>query len=489
MEYTSFTEEEVLAYENKVSDKPGFKPNHAKIKTLARTDPTIFAKYYLGITPFLYQDVVLNDLAKRIQICSSRQIGKTYVVVIWALHYAMYHPNEEVLIFSKSSKQAKKFMRQMKKLIWDGQIKANRRDSKPKGPFSLDEEPAWILPEDIDEKKTNNVEEFSLTNGTVVRSLPPTDSSRGYTGNLVIVDEAAFVPDEVFNEIIEPTVRFTGGTIILLSTPKGQSGFFYEFFDPEETKEKHEYKRYWWNWEICPNEFIKETTLRKQETLDPLTFAQEYEAKFTSEADAFFSAKKIKEATLYNKAYVLSCLDRPCKCGVDFGVSRARTVVSIATIGDSGDIELIYQREFPAGYNNSNLLPFFEQLETQFQIDEYIMDDCPAGNDVITAMENRGKNVYRLSFRREKEVAFFRFRSGVYRRDDDRDPNAIPRIRFPDDKNLITQMYGMQIKSHRLGGFSIEKVSGGYDDRVDSFVMACYPYTREKPKEFRSFIV
>ena len=157
------------------------------------------------------------------------------------------------------SNHLKKFLRQMKELVLQGTDHINELISKQKMSTGAD---TWnqlnsvnIMPSDIAEGrgKPNNATEFSLTNGSTLYSLPPTDSSRGYTADLVIVDEAAFVPDEIFDMIIEPTVRHTGGKIVLLSTPNGQKGFFYRFFDPDDENEDiRQYSRYWWNWELCP---------------------------------------------------------------------------------------------------------------------------------------------------------------------------------------------------------------------------------------------
>lgn len=487
MEYTKLTKGEVQEYDERMRDNPLFKPNMAKIRTLSQTNPSIFAKWYLGITPFSYQDQALNDTAKRMIVCSSRQIGKTYVTAIKALHFAMFNEKKQILVFSKNANQAKKFIREMKAIIAEGQRYLNHKMSEGHSGIDLGEAPAWVLPEDIDNKKPNNTEEFTLTNGSIIRSLPATDSSRGYTADWVIVDEAAFVPDDIFEMVIEPTVRYSGGGITLLSTPNGQKGFFFKLFDPEDKREEHEYKRYWWDWRICPNENIHDMTLRKRADLDPLTFAQEYEAKFTSDAGAFFKAKNVKGGIVEELEIQFGDLANDYICGIDFGMSKSSTVVSLCYIEDETDhIILSYQKEYPGGYDNNNLIPELIALETRFKINQYVVDDCPQGQDVIKNMENKGWNVYKFKFQSEKVAAFFLFRAALSR------PEATPgpKIKYPLIPGLLEQMYSMQVKDNKRGSFSIDKPAGGKDDRVDSLILACYPFIKkEEQEEFRSHLV
>ena len=54
------------------------------------------------------------------------------------------------------------------------------------------------------------------------------DTVRGFSGvRLLIVEEAARVPDETYFAS-RPMVAMSGGRIILMSTPAGRRGFFFE---------------------------------------------------------------------------------------------------------------------------------------------------------------------------------------------------------------------------------------------------------------------
>jgi hypothetical protein len=60
-------------------------------------------------------------------------------------------------------------------------------------------------------------------------SLPCKEETiRGYSNiSLLIIDEAARVPDDVFRAV-SPMLAVSGGRLICLSTPYGKRGFFYD---------------------------------------------------------------------------------------------------------------------------------------------------------------------------------------------------------------------------------------------------------------------
>mgnify|MGYP003146766990 CR=1 FL=1 len=489
MKYTKISQSEEDTFKLKMENAypGGTKLNMARIKTLSKEDPSIFAKFYLGIEPFVYQDKVLNDNSKRIIVCSSRQIGKTYVTAIRALHYAMFNEDSSILVFSRNNNQSKKFLREMKNIMQLGMD--NLKHTMDKQPSTYWDEPGpWIFPQNIDKKKPNNTEEFSLTNGSIIRSLPATDSSRGYTADLVIVDEAAFVQDEIFEMVIEPTVRFTGGSIILLSTPNGQKCYFYHLFDPLDKREENDYSRYWWKWELCPNENIKKMTEKKRKVLDPMRFAQEYEAQFTVDADSFFQSRKIREATRPDLQLKYADLENHYVCGVDYGVINSKTVVSLSYFDErDSTVYLAYQKEFPGGYDNAQLPRFLEELETKFNIIHYVVDDCPQGESPTQALERVGKKVRRVYFGKEKVGMYFRFKEGINMRDDDEGFGR--KVRFPKLKKLIEEMNALQMRDSKRGlTYLIEKPQGGSDDRIDSFVLSTMPFLEEELREFKSYI-
>lgn len=130
---------------------------------------------------------------------------------------------------------------------------------------------------------------LTLTNGSVIHCLPTGLSGygiRGYTIDLLIADESAFIPEEVWTAVT-PMLAVTRGNIILLSTPFGKGGFFYRCFsDPTFTS-------FHISSEECPRknqEFLDQEKAR----MTTLQYAQEYLGEFVDELRQFFPTELIR---------------------------------------------------------------------------------------------------------------------------------------------------------------------------------------------------
>lgn len=69
--------------------------------------------------------------------------------------------------------------------------------------------------------------EVALANGSRIVCLPgKPETVRGYSPDLIIADEAAWIADELY-EALSPARARTGGRLIALSTPGAPEGWFY----------------------------------------------------------------------------------------------------------------------------------------------------------------------------------------------------------------------------------------------------------------------
>lgn len=131
---------------------------------------------------------------------------------------------------------------------------------------------------------------MELANGSRVLSLPGKEETiRGFSGvRLLVVDEAARVPDELYFAI-RPMLAVSNGRIIGLSTPYGKRGWFYE----EWTHGGDAWERVEVPASRCPR--IREAFLRRErEALGPRWFAQEYECRFMDRTDQVFASEHVE---------------------------------------------------------------------------------------------------------------------------------------------------------------------------------------------------
>jgi len=147
----------------------------------------------------------------------SRQSGKTSVVGVYALWYAMFHDDKIIAIVSNKEKSAKMILRRIKRMY--------------------ESVPSWLKP---------GVERYAETttyfdNGSQINiSATSEDAFRGESANLLIMDEFAFVPKnqaEAFWASNYPTISASKKSkIVIISTPNGMYNLFHRMYDRAEKK-------------------------------------------------------------------------------------------------------------------------------------------------------------------------------------------------------------------------------------------------------------
>jgi len=213
---------------------------------------------------------------------SGRQVGKSTIISIKAGEYAVNHSNKTILIISAVERQAN--------LLFEkclGYISDNHKNSIKKG---------------VD-RPTKHI--IKLKNGSRIYSLPTGLTGygiRGYTIDVLIADEAAFIPENVW-QAVTPMLAVTKGNMILLSTPFGREGFFYDCFNNPKFTTFHISSL------DCPRadkEFIE----RERQRMTKNQFAQEYEGLFVDELRRFFSDSVINQCAVLEKGLPIPKGDR-----------------------------------------------------------------------------------------------------------------------------------------------------------------------------------
>lgn len=227
-------------------------------------DPVALARK-VGLEPDAWQADVLRSTAPRMLLNCSRQSGKSTVTGILATHTALFEPGSLTLLLSPSQRQSQELFRKA--------LNVYREAGRPVPP---DAESALRL---------------ELETGSRVVALPGKDASiRGFSGvGLLVVDEASRVPDELYYAV-RPMLAVSGGRLMLLSTPFGKRGFFYDSWRSQEP-----WRRYDVPATMCPRipaEFLAE----ERRTMGADRFAQEYECMFTDSERSPFGADEVRAA-------------------------------------------------------------------------------------------------------------------------------------------------------------------------------------------------
>jgi len=231
-------------------------------------DPVLFAKEALGFTPDPWQEQALRWGGKRLLLNCSRQSGKSTTAAILALHKALFYPASLVLLVSPSLRQSSELFRKVQDFL-----KAL---------------PAEQQPELVEDNKLS----LTMKNKSRIVSLPGSEGTiRGFSGaSLIVEDEAARVPDELYFAV-RPMLAVSGGRLILLSTPFGKRGHFFK----EWTEGGDTWERIMITAHDCPRitpEFLEE----ERQALGEWWFKQEYLCEFVETEDSVFTYDQVMAA-------------------------------------------------------------------------------------------------------------------------------------------------------------------------------------------------
>lgn len=166
---------------------------------------------------------------------------------------------------------------------------------------------------------------ITFSNGSTLRFFGAENetSIRGNTFDFIIVDEACFVKDEVWQAAITPTISramsMGYGKVMLLSTPK-EKNWFYDYFISSEIGFKSiKFTSYESG---LPGDIIGE--VEKQKKLLPKSiFENEYLAEFLEGSKGMFDLDRISFKN------VEDCDKNGCVAGVDWGIENDYTVLAI----------------------------------------------------------------------------------------------------------------------------------------------------------------
>lgn len=235
-----------------------------------RVDAVFFANLIMGWAPFPYQEALLRATNKRIAACWGRQSGKTTTIAVKTIHFVYTHSDMTVLIVSKGLRQSMIMFGVIAQMIMTN----------------------TILKRSVVRYTRTQIE---FRNGSKIIALPCSQNGfnlRGYTADMVIMDEAAFMPEGVITSVIFPMLatreKAAGtGIAIMISTPWGREHIFYRCWTNPDWFTQHVKSS------DCP--LITEDYLREMRALvGELRFDTEYNATFREDATALFTQDMIR---------------------------------------------------------------------------------------------------------------------------------------------------------------------------------------------------
>ena len=248
-------------------------PTPATLNAPTLPDPVAWARSSFNFDPDPRQAEVLRCTSSNAILCCSRQWGKSTITAIKALHHAWFHPGSLILVAAPTLRQSGEWLAKTTALL-------RLLHVKPRG-------------------DGHNENSLLLPNGSRLVGLPGVaDNIRGFSAvSLLLVDEAAYVPDPLFHALY-PMLAVSAGSLWVMSTPNGQSGFFYDAWHAPASE--------WTRFRIpateCPR--ISPAFLERQRlAFGDQVFRREYLCEFLASDSQILSRELIDEAFVDNPPF------------------------------------------------------------------------------------------------------------------------------------------------------------------------------------------
>lgn len=412
-------------------------------------EPSYFVEQYCDVSNdksdvpnevFDYQKDFMDTDSSRKLFVSGRRVGKSRTAAWLALWKAATHAETEVLITAKAQRQSMELF---------NQIKTEVRQSPAR-------ESEWGI---VNSTRT----EMHFDNGARIVCLPVgRDGSniRGYGADLIIVDEAAFIKDEIFQQVLSPMLAVGDGTFVLLSTPFGKKGFLYERYnDPD-----------WYKVQVptSANPLIDDKFIEEQRQTQTRTqFRQELLGQFVESADSYFTRDELMACA---KSDPVDRTGDLAFLGVDLASQGAdeSVYVSIDSKGNIFDIET------KADGRLTDAMGRIRELDSYNSYDRIVIDSTGLGEGVVDQVkEDLGRKVEGFKFTNEKKQSLYNTLKNALQ-DGELSYHFVPGKNELDGNKLVNQCLDLEYDYTSTGKLRIEHPSGGHDDYSDAFALAVW---------------
>jgi hypothetical protein len=231
---------------------------------------------------------------------TGRQVGKSETVGKKCAKEAIRHKNITILMIAAAQRQSSEIFQKTLRNLY----KVHDAMLKEVGGFQPD--PTKSPRQNDDDRKKFEAEyglfkgnitrtECNLINGVRILSLPTGKTGafvRCYTVDILIADEAAYIAEAVWVAIkpmLATSKKMRGlGWEILLSTPFGKGGYYYDACHSPDFLHIHVSS------EDCPR-IGRDFLQKEKQRLSRMEYAQEYLGDFVSEFHQFFPSELIKK--------------------------------------------------------------------------------------------------------------------------------------------------------------------------------------------------
>jgi len=269
----------------------------------------------LNFSLLKWQQMVFKDKTRFKVVAAGRRCGKSRLSAVSLLIEALNCPDGSSVMYIAPT------LGQARTIIWDMLHELGRPVIKS--------------------SHVNNLE-ITLVNGRkiLVRGADNPDSLRGVSLTFVVLDECAFIKEDVWQKIIRASLSDKKGRALFISTPSGRN-WFYDVFKLGQEGSDEEWKS--WHFTTQDNETIDPKEIENaKKTLSSFAFKQEYLSSFdTAGADVFkeewFKLAAEPDFGTYFVAVDLAGFEDVAKSAGSTKKKLDETAIAIVKLKENGD--------------------------------------------------------------------------------------------------------------------------------------------------------
>ena len=424
-----------------------------------------------GLIPFdlwdFQEDMINKFDDNRFVICKMpRQTGKSTTIIAYLLHYVLYNQDVRVGILANKGVTARELLGRWK--------------------LAYENLPLW-LQQGVVEWNKGNIE---LENGSkILASATSSSAIRGGTFNIIMLDEFAFVPDNIAEEFfrsVYPTISSGNTTkVLIVSTPNGMNQFYKMWTDAVEGRS--DYLPIDVHWSKVPgrDKKWKDQTIRNTSADQ---FRIEFETEFIGSTNTLISPSKLTTLAYKNpiaskdgyevwekakdgKSYFMSC-DVARGAGKDFSAFSVIDITDtpyrmVARYKNNQISPLLYPTviaKVAQDYNETHVL--LEVNDIGGQVADTLHYDLEYENILTSTIKGRSGQVLSAGFSKGTDLGI-------------KTTAQVKRIGCRVLKNLIEEdqllipdlMTIAELSCFAIKGKSYAATEGAHDDIVMSLVL------------------
>lgn len=226
---------------------------------------------------------------------------------------------------------------------------------------------------------------IEFNSGSVLRffSGEMKDSLRGFTvSGILVIDEAAYINDDVYYELLSPWTTVKKALTVIISTPRYKSGFYYDLY-MKGLDDSNFYKTLDWVRDYdCP---MDDFTLSLRDTMPSQKWRSEYLGLFLdAEGSVFgdFSSVLIDNPTDDSELYI----------GIDFGTGSGKDDTVVTAVNSKGEQVAIWSCNDKSPTEQVELITK-ELLSVKNKIKFIYAEQNSIGKIYLDMLKNKGFNI------------------------------------------------------------------------------------------------